>query len=155
VKYFALIGGALIALALNACGGSSSANEKQSEPRVVEVAGPHSTLKIGIPPGPPPEGLVVRDLREGTGREVAGAGDTVVVNYAGVNYRTGKAFFDTWTETAPSRFYLKAMKSGWERGLKGMRVGGRRELIVPSRLAYDSGAVVYLIDLLEAKRATP
>jgi peptidylprolyl isomerase len=118
---------------------------------MVEVAGPHSKLRIRIPASSPPRKLVVKDLREGSGSEAANVGDEIVVNYVGLDYKTGETIYDTWEQAGPSHFHLKAMRTGWERGLRGMKVGGRRELIVPSRLAYRTGSLIYLVDLLEVR----
>jgi peptidylprolyl isomerase len=119
--------------------------------RLVEVIGSNSKLKVHIPTGPPSKRLVVKDLRRGSGPGIAKSGDEVVVNYVGIEYRNGRKIYDTWEEAGPSRFHLKAMRTGWELGLNGMKVGGRRELIVPSRLAYHAGALVYVVDLLEVR----
>ncbi len=116
--------------------------------------------KVVPPKGPKPKNLVVEDLEEGTGPE-AQQGDELTVQYVGVGYESGKQFDSSW-EREPFTFTLGEGKliKGWEEGLEGMKVGGRRELITPPDYAYGSegagtiapnATLVFVIDLLAVK----
>ncbi|HYU84324.1 MAG TPA: FKBP-type peptidyl-prolyl cis-trans isomerase [Kribbellaceae bacterium] len=90
----------------------------------------------------PPTDLVITDLTEGDGPE-AGPGSTVSVHYVGVAHSTGEEFDASYNRGAPLQFRLGVGQviSGWDQGIQGMKVGGRRQLVIPAHLAYgDRGA---------------
>ena len=98
--------------------------------------------EIDFPDGVPPAELQVTDIWEGDGA-LAKAGDTVRVHYVGVAYSTGEEFDASWNRGDPLEFRLGVGQviSGWDQGVQGMRVGGRRQLVIPPDLAYgDRGA---------------
>ncbi|HTA34298.1 MAG TPA: FKBP-type peptidyl-prolyl cis-trans isomerase [Solirubrobacteraceae bacterium] len=111
------------------------------------------------PSGPPPAKLETKELVVGTGPE-AKAGDSVTVNYVGVLYKDGKKFNASWETGKPFTFTLGKGEviKGWDQGIVGMKVGGRRELIIPAPLAYGAAgrppaipkneALVFVVDLL-------
>jgi peptidylprolyl isomerase len=110
------------------------------------------------PSGPAPSKLVIKDLVTGTGAE-AKLGDSITVNYVGFLYDTGKVFDASWKRGEPSTFTLEngSLINGWTQGIPGMKVGGRRELIIPAALAYGAkgtsgipanSPLVFVIDLL-------
>jgi peptidylprolyl isomerase len=114
---------------------------------------------VQVPAGAPPADLEVVDLTVGEG-EQARAGQTVSVHYVGVAYSNGKEFDSSWNRREPFSFRLGAGQviAGWDRGVAGMRVGGRRQLTIPAHLAYgDRGAggvikpgetLIFVVDLL-------
>ncbi len=114
--------------------------------------------KVVPPKGPPPKKLIIKDLIKGTG-PVATASSTVTVQYVGVLYKGGKQFDASWDDGSgqPTSLPLTGVIQGWQQGIPGMRVGGRRELIIPSNLAYKAAgsppkippnaALVFVIDL--------
>ena len=81
--------------------------------------------------GPAPTGLVITDLEVGDGAEAA-PGATVDVHYVGVDYETGEQFDASWDRGASIQFPLAGLIKGWQDGIPGMRVGGRRQLVVPA-----------------------
>lgn len=92
--------------------------------------------------GKPPSSLVVQDLIVGKGKKAA-AGDLVSVRYVGVLFKNGKEFDASWKGKGPGQpfqFPLGAGQviPGWDQGVPGMRVGGRRKLIIPAALAYGA-----------------
>ncbi|MET7977370.1 FKBP-type peptidyl-prolyl cis-trans isomerase [Streptomyces mirabilis] len=98
--------------------------------------------EIDFPGGEPPADLEIKDIWEGEG-EVAKAGDFVKVHYVGVAFSTGEEFDASWNRGAPLEFQLGVGQviSGWDKGVQGMKVGGRRQLVIPAHLAYgDRGA---------------
>ena len=98
--------------------------------------------EIDFPGGEPPAELQITDIWEGDGGEAA-PGDTVKVHYVGVSYSTGEEFDASWNRGDPLQFQLGAGRviAGWDQGVQGMKVGGRRQLIIPPDLAYgDRGA---------------
>ena len=98
--------------------------------------------EIDFPEGPAPTELEIVDLKEGDG-PVAKAGDTVSVHYVGVSFSTGEEFDASWNRGKPLQFQLGAGQviAGWDQGVQGMKVGGRRQLTIPAHLAYgDRGA---------------
>ena len=98
--------------------------------------------EIDFPGGAPPAELQITDIWEGDGGE-AKPGDTVEVHYVGVAYSTGEEFDASWNRGDPLQFQLGVGKviAGWDQGVQGMKVGGRRQLIIPPGLAYgDRGA---------------
>jgi len=98
--------------------------------------------EIDFPGGEPPADLQIEDIWEGDGA-VAKAGDRVSVHYVGVAFSTGEEFDASWNRGTPLRFQLGAGQviPGWDQGVQGMKVGGRRQLIIPPHLAYgDRGA---------------
>ncbi|MFB6819506.1 FKBP-type peptidyl-prolyl cis-trans isomerase [Streptomyces sp. NPDC056347] len=98
--------------------------------------------EIDFPEGAPPADLEIKDLWEGDG-PVAKAGATVSVHYVGVAFSTGEEFDASWNRGRPLEFQLGAGQviAGWDRGVQGMKVGGRRQLTIPAHLAYgDRGA---------------
>jgi peptidylprolyl isomerase len=98
--------------------------------------------EIDFPGGNPPADLEIKDIWEGDGA-VAKAGDKVSVHYVGVAFSTGEAFDASWNRGRPLDFQLGVGQviPGWDRGVQGMKVGGRRQLTIPPHLAYgDSGA---------------
>jgi len=119
----------------------------------MEVEGTGPRPKIEVPPGPPPKNLVVRELTKGVGGKKVAFGDILGVRHIGVLYKTGQIFEDRWNQENPFPFTLGAgeVRDGWEMGLKGMELGARRELILPSRLAYGRGALVYVVELLRVE----
>jgi peptidylprolyl isomerase len=169
MKLFALIVGLCVALALAVagCGGgndssTSSTEESTAAAKKSEPAAKKTKPKVTVPTGAPPKQLVTKELEEGTGAE-AKAGDEVTVQYVGVNYKNGKEFDSSWSRNEPFAFQLGAGQviPGWEQGIEGMKVGGRRELIIPPELAYgEAGSppaigpnetLVFVVDLLAAK----
>jgi peptidylprolyl isomerase len=112
-----------------------------------------------VPSGAAPTKLVTKELIVGTGPE-AKAGDSVTVNYVGVLYKGGKEFDSSWKRNEPFTFTLGKGQviPGWDQGVAGMKVGGRRELIIPAELAYGkrgsppaippNSALVFVVDLL-------
>jgi peptidylprolyl isomerase len=114
--------------------------------------------KVVIPKGPPPKKLVIKDLIKGTG-PVAKPGSTVTVQYVGVLYSNGKQFDASWNDGSgqPTALPLTGVIKGWQEGIPGMRVGGRRLLIIPASLGYGAAgrppkipanaALVFVIDL--------
>lgn len=154
MKHLAPIVALCLALAFSACGDDSSPNPGKSD--TVATGSRSKAAKPGkpeveVPPGPPPKELVVTDLRKGSGPVLDDPDDELVVHYVGVTYDTGEEFYSTWDRGGPSKYLLEEVHKGWELGLKGMRVGGRRELIEPSRLAYGTGTLIYVVDLLAVR----
>lgn len=92
---------------------------------------------IPKPAGDPPTKLYQRDIVKGKGKQ-AKSGDKVTVQYVGALYDTGEQFDASWDRNKPFAFELGAggVIEGWDQGVPGMRVGGRRLLVVPSDLAY-------------------
>ena len=117
--------------------------------------------EVDFPGGEPPTELEISDIWQGDGA-VAKAGDTVQVHYVGVAYSTGEEFDTSWSRGAPLKFRLGVGQviAGWDQGVQGMRVGGRRQLIIPPGLAYgDRGAgraiapgetLIFVCDLVSA-----
>ncbi|HUB75030.1 MAG TPA: FKBP-type peptidyl-prolyl cis-trans isomerase [Solirubrobacteraceae bacterium] len=115
--------------------------------------------KVTVPSGPAPSKLETKDLIVGTGAE-AKDGDSVTVNYVGVLYKNGKEFNASWETKEPFTFTLGKGQviKGWDQGVVGMKVGGRRELVIPAALAYGAKgsppkipaneALVFVVDLL-------
>ncbi len=111
---------------------------------------------ISLPKGPAPKTLVSKDLINGTG-PAATASSTVTVNYVGVLYKNGKEFDSSWKRGQTATFSLSGVIKGWTQGIPGMKVGGRRELIIPPDLAYGktgspptigpNETLVFVIDL--------
>jgi peptidylprolyl isomerase len=163
MRRFLLIIGACLALAIAGCGSdssttSSSASEETTAAKETEAAKEKTKPKATVPEGAPPKKLETKDLEEGSGA-VAKAGDAVTVNYVGVNYKTGKEFDASWDRGEPFTFTLGAGEviPGWDQGVEGMKVGGRRELIIPPELGYGSAGappaippnetLVFVVDL--------
>jgi len=94
---------------------------------------------VDFPDGPPPTDLVMTDLVVGTGAE-ATAGTTVHVHYVGVAHSSGEEFDSSYDRGQPLPFRLGAGQviPGWDHGVAGMKVGGRRRLVIPPQLAYGS-----------------
>ena len=116
--------------------------------------------EIDFPDTPPPTDLEVTDVTTGDGEEAV-AGKTVKVHYVGVAHSTGEEFDASYTRGEPLSFRLGSGQviSGWDQGVQGMRVGGRRKLVIPPDLGYgDRGAggaikpgetLIFVVDLLE------
>lgn len=113
---------------------------------------------VTVPKTPAPTHLVTKDLIKGTGKTAA-QGDTVTVNYVGVVYKTGREFDASWNrkQTFTTPLSTSSVIPGWVQGIPGMKVGGRRELIIPPTLGYGSKAngpipanstLVFVVDLL-------
>lgn len=124
------------------------------------TSGPLATKPaVTVPTGAPPTTLETKEIIKGTGPE-AKAGDSVSVNYVGVLYHGGKEFDSSWKRNEPFTFTLGKGQviKGWDQGVAGMKVGGRRELIIPAELAYGktgspptippNAPLVFVVDLL-------
>ena len=142
-----IVGAVLIGRGGSDDGGSADNTDTSTKP------------EVEIPDGPPPEELVVEDIVTGDGEE-ARAGDTVSVNYVGVDYETGEQFDASWDrgEEFPFRLGGGEVIPGWDQGVEGMKVGGRRQLVIPPDLAYGAqgqppeiapnATLVFVIDLV-------
>ena len=118
--------------------------------------------RIEKPDGEIPFELGIEDLVVGDGEE-ATAGTTVAVHYVGVAFRSGEEFDASWNRGQPFSFKLGKGQviPGWDAGVAGMRVGGRRRLTIPSAMAYGArGAggviephepLVFVVDLLDVE----
>jgi peptidylprolyl isomerase len=175
----------LLAAGLSACGSSQapgvqpapSAGTTQASAATTAASTPSTTAPaastpkppsplaskpvVAVPKGPPPKALVVKDLIKGTGAAAA-AGSNVTVNYVGVLFNNGKEFDSSWKTGSPASFSLSSgpsgVISGWVKGIPGMRIGGRRELIIPPGMAYGktgnppvippNSTLAFVIDLL-------
>ncbi len=93
--------------------------------------------EIDFPDFDPPADLVITDLVEGDGAE-AKPGATVSVHYVGVAHSTGEEFDASYNRGTPLSFRLGEGQviSGWDQGVQGMKVGGRRKLVIPAHLGY-------------------
>jgi peptidylprolyl isomerase len=115
--------------------------------------------EIDFPEGEPPADLQITDLTVGDGPE-AQPGATVTVHYVGVSHSTGEEFDASWNRGEPFAFPLGAGRviQGWDQGVAGMKVGGRRKLVIPPHLGYGNrgaGAaikpgetLIFVVDLL-------
>jgi peptidylprolyl isomerase len=115
--------------------------------------------EVDRPEGAPPADLEITDLSVGDGAE-AQAGNPVSVHYVGVSFSTGAEFDSSWNRGEPLQFGLGRGQviPGWDQGVAGMKVGGRRKLVIPPHLAYgDRGAggvikpgetLVFVVDLV-------
>jgi peptidylprolyl isomerase len=157
------------ALVLAACGSSKapgivqvpSAGDTQASIPTTPTVPPALKTKpvVQVPQTNPPSQLVTKDLVTGTGKTAA-SGQTVTVNYVGVLYKTGAEFDSSWKRSQPFTTALstRSVIPGWVQGIPGMKVGGRRELIIPASLAYGkrgspptippNSPLVFVVDLL-------
>ncbi len=173
------------ATALSACGASQGSVDKAAEQASSEAANPPtitdattpSVTAVKVTPGPgegdlkvkpviprqsgaAPTKLIVQDVIVGTGAQ-AKSGDTVSVQYVGVLFSNGKEFDSSWKAGKAFDFELGSggVIAGWDQGVEGMRVDGRRRLIIPADLAYGAAgsppaipadaALVFDVDLLK------
>lgn len=142
--------GLCMILVFAGCGGSGSSSGEKTKPVVT------------VPKGPPPKKLVIKEIKKGTGARTVESGDQVTVRWIGILYKSGKEFFSLWKADGPYTFKVGAGRviRGWDWGMRGMRAGGTRELIIPPELAYGSEGstyvppnetVIYVVNLLAVK----
>ncbi|HET7048309.1 MAG TPA: FKBP-type peptidyl-prolyl cis-trans isomerase [Solirubrobacteraceae bacterium] len=163
----------VFAAGVTACGSSSKAPGVEQAPSggatqasIPTTPKPPPALAkkpvVTVPSTPAPTKLVTKDLVQGTG-QAASQGKTVTVNYVGVLYKNGKEFDSSWSRNQPFTTALSpgSVISGWVQGLNGMKVGGRRELIIPPSLGYGkagspptippNSTLVFVVDLLSVQ----
>jgi len=173
MRFIAVLIAILLALALAACGGDDDSGGGDDSPDAAAEAsapegddgeghaeGEPTKPEVEVPDGDPPTELEVTDLVEGEGPE-AESGDVVSVEYVGVSYSSGEEFDASWDRGEPFAFQLGAGQviPGWDEGVAGMRVGGRRQLVIPPDQAYGSAGappaigpdetLVFVVDLVE------
>lgn len=171
-----------VALVVAGCGGSSDSSStgsteageskgstESSSSKAGNPAETTSTKKktkptVTVPKGISPKKFAFNELEEGTGA-TAEPGDEVTVQYVGVGYDSEKEFDSSWSRNEPFTFTLGAGEviKGWDQGVKGMKVGGRRELLIPPELAYGpegsppkigpNETLIFVIDLLSVKKS--
>jgi peptidylprolyl isomerase len=144
------------ALLVAGCGDDKPAAKKVQTPKVTPIPDKPTITK---PPGAEPKTLVKKDIQVGSG-PAAKAGDKVSVQYVGVSYTNGRQFDASWDRGQPFDFTLGGgdVIQGWDQGVAGMKVGGRRELIIPPDLAYGAQGspptigpnetLIFVIDLI-------
>jgi len=148
---------ACAALALGGCG---SDEEEQASPTPAPAAAPEATKpEVSVPKGKAPKKLQIKDLEPGSG-PAAQPGQNVQVQYVGVSYANGRQFDASWDRGEPFAFQLGAGQviPGWDQGVAGMKVGGRRQLVIPPDLAYGkqgsppaigpNETLVFVVDLV-------
>lgn len=158
---------AVLALGVAGCGSDDdSASTETATEETTESSAPAEggeaagqKPKVSVPDGPAPKQLETRELVEGSGAE-AKAGDEVTVHYVGVGYDSGEQFDASWDRGEPFTFGLGAGEviPGWDKGVAGMKEGGRRELIIPPNLAYGAAGsppaigpnetLIFVVDLV-------
>jgi peptidylprolyl isomerase len=115
--------------------------------------------EIEAPAGPAPTELEIVDLEVGSGAEAV-PGATVDVHYVGVGFDSGEEFDSSWSRGQSIQFPLRGLIAGWQEGIPGMKVGGRRKLTIPPHLAYGPAGsghplggqtLIFVIDLLGVK----
>ena len=139
-KIFISIIIATTALSLTACGGSTvtSSTESSSDtalPTVSDNAGAKPT--ISKPEGAAPTTLITKDIIEGSG-VAAVATSTMTVHYTLLTWSKGEVVESSWDSGSPATFPLANVIAGWQQGIPGMKVGGRRLLVIPSDLGYGA-----------------
>ncbi|HEY7454552.1 MAG TPA: FKBP-type peptidyl-prolyl cis-trans isomerase [Thermoleophilaceae bacterium] len=116
-------------------------SETETSPQAAEEALKDTSTKplIPKPTGSPPRKLVVEDIVKGTG-PAAKKGSTVIVNYVGMNFSNGREFDSSWDTGQPFPVQLgtNSVIAGWEKGLVGIKAGGRRKLTIPPELGYGA-----------------
>jgi len=150
---------AIIAVAitsLSACGGKDKVADTSSQglPAVTANAGEAPT--ITAPSGTPPTTLQTQDIIVGTGAEVLPT-STLTVHYTLMTWSNGKIVESSWTGGQPATFPLSGVIQGWQQGLPGTKVGGRRLLVIPADLGYGpngSGPIgpnetlIFVVDII-------
>ena len=173
VKILSVASAGILLLGCGNDGGESAATDSSTEvPTSIEIvptptpAGDVDNADLSvkplvtIPPSSPPTELLIEDLVVGSGSPV-GVGDFLIMDYVGVSYSTGLQFDASWDRGSPFPFELGAGRviQGWDQGIVGMSVGGRRSLTIPPELAYGengsgSGSIgpnetlVFVVDLI-------
>ena len=154
------LAGALLAFA--GCGDDEDSTSSSAGSTATATADTATKPEVEVPSEPPPGELVSEDIVVGEGA-TAEPGSVVTVQYVGVDYETGEEFDASWDRGQPFPFSLGAGQviPGWDEGVVGMKVGGRRELIIPPDLAYGKqgsppaigpdATLVFVIDLLEVQ----
>jgi peptidylprolyl isomerase len=116
----------------------------------------NSKPEIDAPTSPAPTDLQIDDIVVGDGTEAI-PGATVDVHYLGVEYDSGEEFDSSWSRGESIRFPLRGLIAGWQEGIPGMKVGGRRKLTIPPNLAYGPAGgghqlsgktLIFVIDLI-------
>jgi peptidylprolyl isomerase len=172
ILVFSLAAGALLAACSSSSPGAGSATTAAPATTATSSAAGASNVTwspagtfgteptVVVPSGSPPSQLLSHDLIVGTGA-TATDGSTVTVQYVGYSWTTKKKFDASWDRNQPFVFTLGAGQviPGWDQGVVGMKVGGRRELIIPPELAYGSQSptpaiasndtLIFVIDLLK------
>lgn len=159
---------ACAALAFAGCGDDDDSTTESTETTTAAESpsgdesssgGEKTKPTVTVPEGAPPKQLEIKDIETGSGAE-AKSGDQVTVQYLGVGYDSGEEFDSSWSRSEPFAFGLGSgmVIPGWEQGIEGMKVGGRRELIIPSNLAYGPAGsppaigpnetLIFVVDLL-------
>jgi peptidylprolyl isomerase len=152
-----LVFGGALAIAVIAIVVARGGGDDSGDSSTTADAGTKPTVEV--PKGPPPKQLESTDIETGDGAE-AKTGDQVSVQYVGVDYETGKEFDSSFDRGQPFQFQLGSGQviQGWDQGVVGMKVGGRRQLVIPPDLAYGpqgqppsigpNATLVFVIDLV-------
>jgi peptidylprolyl isomerase len=159
MKFLGVAMWGVLALTFLGCGGNGSESVSGDRHATTTTVAAKEERKPGphlVPPkGPPPKNLVVKNLKVGPG-PVAHRGDRVAIKYVAFDYETGEEPYWRWGPSAPPlsmRLGADKYSRGLDEGVEGMRVGGRRELTIPSHLAFDEGAIIYVVELVSVKAA--
>ncbi len=153
--------GSTIALASTTVPSTVSAQAQKEAQAMYETITKRGKPKITVPAAPATK-LEITDLVVGTG-EVVKRSATVLAHYVGVDQKTGKQFDASWDRGQPATFPLNQVIAGWTNGIPGMKVGGRRELVIPGDQAYGASppsgsgigpndTLVFVIDLIAVQQ---
>lgn len=145
--------------------GTATTSTTPADPAATPIRNPFKRPVVSPHPGARVDQLQIRDLTVGNGEEIA-AGDTAIVDYYGALYSNGRRFDGSWDrgrEPLEIRIDNGGVIAGWWQGIPGMRIGGRRVLVIPPDLGYGRQAqngipanstLYFVVDLLGIRRAT-
>jgi len=120
---------------LTGCGDKEVSSSADNLPTVTTNQGEAPT--IGAPTGDAPTTLITKDIITGTGAEALPT-STMTVHYTLMTWSNGKLIESSWTSGSPATFPLSNVIVGWQQGIPGMKVGGRRLLVIPPDLGYGA-----------------
>jgi len=153
----------VLGLGLSACSSQPEtpiASAPKAQTVMPSVSGPLTQAPvISKPSGPAPSGLQMSDVVTGTGTEVVST-STVTVQYLGLSWSDGQTFDSSWQRGQAATFGLNQVIVGWQQGLLGMKIGGRRLIVIPPDMGYGAAGtgsikpnetLVFVVDLLAVK----